>query len=88
VESFSLEKVAPAGSAEGSEALQAVKRGELGLEQYLDQRVTEAVRHLEARLSPDELGFVKQTLREQLSTDPVLMELVRRATGSLPTDTK
>jgi hypothetical protein len=32
-------------------------------------------------MSAVELEFVKQTLRVELSSDPVLVELLRRATG-------
>ena len=40
--------------------------------------------HLEGRLSPEQLEFVKEELRAQLQSDPVLIELVRRATGQSP----
>jgi hypothetical protein len=42
------------------------------------------VGHLEGRLSPEQLEFVKEELRAQLQSDPVLIELVRRATGQSP----
>jgi hypothetical protein len=58
-----------------------LERGELGLEAYLDARVEEATRHLAQRLSAEQLSFVKETLRTELESDPVLVELVRRATG-------
>ncbi len=68
----------------GSPALQKLERGEINIEEYLDTRVAEAVRHLEGRVSPTQVDFVKKTLREELSSDPVLVELVRRTTGSAP----
>jgi hypothetical protein len=34
-----------------------------------------------ARLSPEQLEFVRAELRAALSTDPVLVELVRKTTG-------
>ena len=52
------------------------------MDAYLDARVEEAVQHLADRLGADQLEFVKSSLREQLRTDPVLTELVRRATGA------
>ncbi|MBN1609570.1 MAG: hypothetical protein JW940_23260, partial [Polyangiaceae bacterium] len=64
------------------EALERVRSGELSLDQYLDGRVQEAVQHLVGKLSPDQLDFVRETLREQLSSDPVLVELVGRAVGT------
>lgn len=75
---FRVGSTAPAAEAG---ALARLERGELDLEQYLDARVTEATAHLAGRVSPDQLAFVKQTLRVELSNDPVLVELLRRATG-------
>jgi hypothetical protein len=43
--------------------------------------VAEATTHLTGRLAPEQLEIVRQTLRAQLSGDPALAELVRRATG-------
>ena len=68
------------GAAPSSD-LERLERGELGLDAYLDARVSEATRHLTARLGPEQLELVRQTLRSELSADPVLVELVRRATG-------
>jgi len=69
-----------------SDALEKVRSGELSLDQYLDGRVQEAVQHLVGKLSPEQLDFVRETLREQLSSDPVLVELVQRSVGSQPTE--
>jgi hypothetical protein len=74
---------APGGKV--SEALASLQRGELSLDQYLDGRVSDATSHLVGKLSPDQLEFVKQSLRDQIATDPVLVELVQRTTGSVPT---
>jgi hypothetical protein len=62
-------------------ALEQLQRGDITVDQYLDARVRSAVEHLEGRLGAEELDFVKQSLREQMSADPVLVELVRRVTG-------
>ncbi len=88
-EAFSLDTAgagAPAASSRVSAALSSLQRGELSLDQYLDGRVSDATSHLTGKLSPDQLDFVKQSLREQLSTDPVLVELVQRTTGAAPTN--
>jgi hypothetical protein len=61
--------------------LSALDRGEISLDQYLDRRVEQALDHLAGKVSPDQLDFVRATLREQLQTDPVLVEMIRRATG-------
>jgi hypothetical protein len=87
-ESFSVErgaKAAPSSSVNASAELSSLQRGELSLDQYLDSRVSAATQHLAGKISPDQLAFVKQSLREQMATDPVLVELVQRTTGSAPT---
>ena len=78
---FEVERTAEAAP---SGDLARLERGEIELSTYLDARVDEATRHLTATLSPSQLEFVKQTLRSELEGDPVLVELVRRATGKLP----
>lgn len=84
-EAFSVTPSAtPAPASRVSAALSSLQRGELSLDQYLDGRVSEATQHLAGKISPDQLEFVKQSLREQLATDPVLVELVQRTTGSAP----
>ncbi len=86
-EAFSLDVAGAGASAPSSRvsaALSSLQRGELSLDQYLDGRVSDATSHLAGKLSPDQLDFVKQSLRDQLSTDPVLVELVQRTTGSVP----
>ena len=74
---------AAAGSAAvgGTDAFQALERGEIDVAQYLDARVEGAVAPLLSKLSPDQLEFVRAELRAALETDPVLVELVRKSTG-------
>ena len=82
---FKLDPSAQAATgSQVSAALSSLQRGELSLDQYLDGRVSDATSHLVGKLSPDQLEFVKQSLRDQLATDPVLVELVQRTTGSAP----
>lgn len=71
-----------------SPELSALQRGELSVEEYLDQQVQSAAQHLEARLPPEQLAFVKESLRASLETDPVLMELVRRVTNGITAEMK
>ncbi len=86
-EPFAIDRSAPASPADRvSAALSSLQRGELSLDQYLDGRVDEATSHLSGKLSPEQIDFVKQSLREQLATDPVLVELVQRTTGSSPAE--
>jgi hypothetical protein len=74
-------EAAAASKAGPSDALDRLQRGELALEEYLDMQVEAATAHLRS-LPPDQLDFVRETLRAELREDPVLVELVRRATGA------
>ncbi len=71
----------PSAALGGSAELAALERGELGVEQYLEARVESAVAPLLSLVSPEQLEFVRAELRSALETDPVLVELVRKATG-------
>lgn len=72
--------------ADSSDALERVHQGELSVEEYLDSRVNEAVQHLAGKLPAEQLDFVRQTLREALSSDPMLIELVQRTVAGAPTE--
>ena len=85
-DTFRIDAEATVERAGGSDALERVHRGELSIDEYLDGRVDEAVQHLVGRLPAEQLDFVRQTLREQLSSDPVLVELVRRTVSTTPTE--
>lgn len=74
------EAASPA-AAGASDAFSALERGEINVDQYLDARVESAVAPLLARLSPEQLEFVRAELRSALTTDPVLVELVRKTTS-------
>jgi hypothetical protein len=73
---------AGASRISGSPALERLSRGEIDLPTYLDARVGEATKHLVGRLPEPELEFIRASLRAELSSDPVLVELVRRTTGA------
>lgn len=86
---FRVGQSAPAAGAAsalaaGSDPFQALERGEINVEQYLDAKVEGAVAPLLSKLSPDQLEFVRAELRGALETDPVLVELVRKTTGGVP----
>ena len=72
---------APALGADSSTALQRLDAGNISVDEYLDLQVNDAVAHLEGKLPPNQLQFVRESLRDQLSEDPVLVELVRRTTS-------
>lgn len=83
---FKLEKAGAVEKAAGTDALSRLERGEIDVNQYLEARVEQAVEHLRSKLSPAQIEFVQSSLRDQLKTDPVLLELVRRSTGSAPVE--
>jgi hypothetical protein len=85
-ESFQLEPTAGTDAVNAKGPLGQLERGEIGLDQYLDARVEAAVAPLIERLNPESLAFLKSSLRAELATDPVLVELVRRATGASPSE--
>ncbi len=92
VTSFRVERPTEAGATRSDGAPGAVdaplarlERGEIDVAQYLDLRVEGATSHLR-HLAPDDLEFIRRTLHEELSRDPALIELVRRACGSAPVD--
>jgi len=74
----------PTGSAAAVHAaLEQLRTGQIDLHRYLDLKVEEATAHLDA-LPRIELDVLRAALRERLSTDPALVELVRAATGKVP----
>ena len=75
------EAAAPGAATGASDAFSALERGEISVDQYLDARVEQAVAPLLSRLSPEQLEFVRAELRTALTTDPVLVELVRKTTS-------
>lgn len=75
---------AAAGAAQTISPAEQVRSGEISLDAYLDQRVTEATRHLDGKLPPSDLADIQTMLRGQLANDPALVEMVRAATGKIP----
>lgn len=64
-----------------SSLLAQVQSGQITRDQYLDFRVDEAVKHIAGQLPPEKLDVIRATLRDQLSTDPLLIAMARRAVG-------
>lgn len=73
-----------AQATNAAEVLKQVRSGEMSLNAYLEVRVDEAVEHLDGSLTSEQMDYIKQQLRNQLHDDPVLTDLVRRATGKRP----
>ena len=68
----------------GTEELERLRRGEISLDAYLDFRADESVKALAGSLPADRLRMIRDTLREQLATDPVLLSMIRGVTGKDP----
>jgi hypothetical protein len=83
-----LRAVASGPAAEASpdagSLLARLKLGELGLDEYLESRISEAIAPFQDKLPADRIEWMREMLREQLVEDPVLRELTRRATGREP----
>ncbi len=78
---FAVDRSAAAGAPS---ALDRLRSGELSLDGYLDAQVSGATAHLEGALPAEQLEFIRGSLRDQLVSDPALVDLVRAATGSVP----
>jgi|SRR5690606_25896023 len=83
---FEVEAGQNASATEADLEIERVERGEWTLDQYLDARVDRAVDHLRAALPAEEMELLKQQLRTQMESDPLLQHLVRQATGVAPAD--
>lgn len=84
-EGFQVERGAAAsGAAPASDPLSRLQSGEISVDQYLDARVEDAITHLVSKLPAEQLEQIRSSLREQLESDPTLVELVRRATSVTP----
>ncbi len=84
--SFSVDREAPVGGAEAvdkTSPLERLRAGEIDVNGYVDLKVDQATQHV-AGLSPEDFGELKRILREQMVTDPELVDLVRQATGKVP----
>lgn len=83
-EGFQVEHSAGAKAPEASDPLARLRSGEISVDQYLDARVDDAVSPLISKLPPEAVEHIRATLRAELENDPVLVELVRRATSVAP----
>jgi hypothetical protein len=75
--------VAPTAATAPSTPLERLRAGEIDLDRYLDLKVDDATAHLRG-LRAHEMESLRTLLREQLSSDPGLVELVQQATGQIP----
>lgn len=69
--------------AAGTSPLERLRAGEIDVHGYIDLKVDQATAGLQG-LSPNELAHIKNTLRDQMASDPGLADLVKTATGQMP----
>jgi hypothetical protein len=74
-----VESTTPATSPLGR-----LRAGEVDVHGYIDLKVDEATSALKG-ISNAELDEIKSVLRDQMKSDPGLADLVRTATGKMPT---
>jgi hypothetical protein len=67
----------------GPTPLERLRAGDIDVDTYVDLKLDEATAHLHG-LRPAELDMIRKTLRDQVATDPALVDLVTRATGAAP----
>jgi hypothetical protein len=87
---FKVERPEQAGNAAGVDATNAstplarLRAGEIDVHGYIDLKVDEATSGLKG-LPTAALDDIKSVLRDQMKSDPGLADLVRGATGTMPT---
>jgi hypothetical protein len=86
---FSVESATGAGATQSTSAAdpasltKQLESGQLTREHYLEARVEHAVQHLVGQIPPAQIDVIRATLRDQLTTDPMLLDMVARATASI-----
>jgi hypothetical protein len=73
-----------AGGVDAASPLGRLRAGEVDVHGYIDLKVDQATSSLHG-LSTAELDEIKSVLRDQMKSDPGLADLVRTATGKMPT---
>lgn len=63
--------------------LERLRAGEIDVKGYVDAKVQEATAHL-GPMPPDKLEQIRAALRDRIGSDPMLVDLVRQATGHVP----
>lgn len=86
---FSVDRAKEAAPVDAASMTSAVsplaqlKSGAIDVEQYLDLKVDAATKSLEG-MPAAELDQIKKMLRDQLASDPMLVDMVKAATGTVP----
>jgi hypothetical protein len=80
-------KVDATETVAGPNALEQLRAGKIDVHQYVELKLDEATAHLKG-LRAGELEQVRAILRDKIVQDPHLVDLVRQATGRVPTPPK
>jgi len=75
--------VADAPLSEQDELARKLRAREISLEQYYDATVELGLAHLRNHVSPEQLEIVRERMREEVETNPILTKMVRDAIGAL-----
>src|SRR5687767_7450478 len=78
-----VSEAAPVDATQVASPLAQLKSGAIDVEQYLDLKVDQATKSLDG-MPASELGEIRKMLREQLANDPMLVDMVKAATGKIP----
>jgi hypothetical protein len=81
-EASKTQQATPVGAVEPS-PLDQLKAGKIDFDGYLDLKVKEATTHLHG-LAPSQIDSIRSMLRDRMATDPELLDLVKQATGHVP----
>ena len=77
----------PVDAVTSQQALEQLRAGKIDFAQYLEIKVHEATSHLGA-LPKVQLDSIRAMLRDRMTTDPELVDLVKQATGRVPEASK
>ena len=75
--------LAEAPLSEQEELARKLRAGEINLEEYYDATVELGLAHLRDRVTPEQLEVVRERMREEVETNPILVKMVRDAIGEL-----
>lgn len=64
--------------------LRRLERREISLGQYLDYCAEQAVSHLKSLMDSERLQLIQSMIRDQMTTDPVIVRYIEQATGLNP----
>ena len=70
--------------AVASSPLEQLRAGKIDVNQYVDLKLDEATSHLKG-LHADQMQSIRELLKDKIVQDPQLVDLVRQATGHVPT---